>query len=314
MNKKMLPVCVLKILEEYSDFSHPLHQRDIIRLLEENYQLVIARKALGNVLHELEELDYDIRYQNGFYLEERQFTKSELHFLIDSILSDGTLTARQMREMMEKLLVKESAHMRRSFTHVHTVSHVSHGENPEFFLSVELIDEAIEQNCKISFDYYSYGLDLKLHKRRERPYIVNPYEMMVSNGHYYLIGNYDAYDNISHYRMDKIRNVVILKEIRKPITQIPECRNGFAYPKHLLEHIYMFAGVSEHVKIKFENSIIDQIVDWFGNECRIEPVDADVSFLYVKVNRSALKYWLKQYDEFAEEVKEDSDNDGLQRK
>ncbi|MCB6603797.1 WYL domain-containing protein, partial [Erysipelatoclostridium ramosum] len=67
-------------------------------------------------------------------------------------------------------------------------------------------------------------MDLKLHKRRERPYIVNPYEMMVSNGHYYLIGNYDAYDNISHYRMDKIRNVVILKEIRKPITQIPECR------------------------------------------------------------------------------------------
>ena len=84
MNKKMLPVCVLKILEEYSDVSHLLHQRDIIRLLEENYQLVIARKALGNVLHELEELDYDIRYQNGFFLEERQFTKSELHFLIDS--------------------------------------------------------------------------------------------------------------------------------------------------------------------------------------------------------------------------------------
>lgn len=76
----------------------------------------------------------------------------------------------------------------------------------------------------------------------------------------------------------------------------------------------MFAGVSEHVKIKFKNSIIDQIVDWFGNECRIEPVDADVSYLYVKVNRSALKYWLKQYDEFAEEVKEDSDNDGMQRK
>ena len=62
----MLPVCVLKILEEYSDASHPLQQKDIIRLLEENYQLEIARKALGNVLRELEELDYDICYKNGY--------------------------------------------------------------------------------------------------------------------------------------------------------------------------------------------------------------------------------------------------------
>lgn len=300
----MLTVCVLKILEEYSDFSHPLHQKDIMRLLEENYQLVIARKALGNVLHELEELDYDIRYQNGCYLEERQFTKSELHFLVDSVLSDTAMTAQQMQEVMGKLLVKESTHMRRSFSHIHMIFHVSHGENPEFFLSIELIDEAIEQNCKISFNYYSYGLDLMLHKRRERPYIVNPYELMASNGHYYLAGNYDAYDNISHYRIDKMRNVAILKETRKPITQIPECRNGFEYPKHMMEHIYMFAGVSECVKIRFKNSIIDQIVDWFGNECRIEQVDEDVSYLYVKVNRSALKYWLKQYDEFAVEVKE----------
>ena len=45
MNKKMLPVCVLKILEEYSDASHPLQQKDIIRLLEENYQLEIGRAS-----------------------------------------------------------------------------------------------------------------------------------------------------------------------------------------------------------------------------------------------------------------------------
>ena len=305
MNKKMLPVCVLKILEEYSDASHPLQQKDIIRLLEENYQLEIARKALGNVLRELEELDYDICYKNGYYLDERQFTKSELHFLIDSVLADTTMTRLQNRELLEKLLGKESAYVKRGFTHVHTVSQLSHGDNPEFFLCIELIQEAIEKNCKVSFDYYSYGLDLQLHKRRERPYVVNPYEMMVSNTHYYLIGNYDAYDDISHYRIDKIRNVKILEASRKAVTQLPECRNGFEYPRHLTEHMYMFAGASEHVKIKFKNCIVDQIVDWFGKECRIEQIDHMYSYLFVKVNRNALNYWLKQYDEFAEEIKEE---------
>ena len=200
--------------------------------------------------------------------------------------------------------MKESTYTKRSFYHVHNVSALPHGDNPEFFLSIELINEAIEQNKKISFDYYHYGLDLRLHKRKDHPYIVNPYEMMVSNGHYYLAGNTDAYDNISHYRIDKIRHVVIMEEVRKDIHSLEEGRHGLSLPTHMMEHIYMFSGPSESVVLVFQNQIIDQIVDWFGTAIRIEPKDEKTSYLYGKVNRNALRYWLKQYDEFVEEVKE----------
>lgn len=298
MNKKMLPICVLRILEDYSDEAHPLMQKDIIYYLDKDYNLSIERKAVGNIIRELEEFAYDICYHNGYYLAERTFSKSELHFLVDRILSDTILTEQQASALLQKLIGAESCYTKSAFHHLHNVSRLPHSENKEFFLSIEIIEEAIIKERQISFDYYAYGLDKALHKKREEAYIVNPLEMMYANGHYYLAGNYDKYDNISHYRIDKIKHVQILDTIRKDVKLIQGCQHGFEYPKHMIEHIYMFAGKSENVVIRFKNHIIDQIIDWFGNDCRIVPVDEEESLLYVRVNRQALHYWLKQYDEF----------------
>ena len=101
MNKKMLPICTLKILERFSDEKHPLMQKDIIALLKKYYDLEIERKALSRMLNELMEMDYDIIYQNGYYLGEREFSNSELNFLIDSILSSSTLTPSQADSMIK---------------------------------------------------------------------------------------------------------------------------------------------------------------------------------------------------------------------
>ena len=300
MNKKMLPICTLKILERFSDEKHPLMQKDIIAFLKKYYDLEIERKALSRMLNELMEMDYDIIYQNGYYLGEREFSNSELNFLIDSILSSSTLTPSQADSMIKKLIDKESNYQKRKYTHIHNVSDIAHGRNTEFFLTVECIEEAIELSKKISFDYMSYGLDKQLHKKREESYIVSPYEMLVSQGRYYLLGNYDKYNNLSHYRIDKIKNIRILDEIRKPIESLEGYQQGFQYPRHLIEHIYMFSGPSKKVTIKFDHRIIDQIIDWFGKDCVIEPYDETHSLLKVRVNLNALTYWLKQYDDFTE--------------
>ncbi len=304
MNKKMLPIYTLKILEQFSDEKHPLLQKDIIRLLEEQYGLVIERKAVGKILNELQDLDYDICYDNGYYLYERSFSKSELHFLTDCVLSSVTLTVKQAKSLLKKLTAKESNYHKRQFRHIHNVSRIAHGLNDEFFYTIECIDEAIEEGKKIGFHYMTYGLDKQLHKKKEEKYIVNPYEMLISSGRYYLVANYDTYDNISHYRIDKITDIQILDEPLKAITTLPEYQNGFHYPQHLIEHIYMFSGPSKRVRIQFKNHIIDQIIDWFGTDCNIERVNDEESIFSVRVNQAALKYWLKQYDEFAKLIEQ----------
>ena len=54
------------------------------------------------------------------------------------------------------------------------------------------------------FHYLEYHTDKKLHKRRNkngkvREYIINPYQLVAKEGKYYLICNYDKYDDISNY-------------------------------------------------------------------------------------------------------------------
>jgi predicted DNA-binding transcriptional regulator YafY len=44
---------------------------------------------------------------------------------------------------------------------------------------------------------------------------VNPYQIVANNSHFYLIGNYDKYDDVSHYRLDKMTCVNILNELDK---------------------------------------------------------------------------------------------------
>ena len=66
-------------------------------------------------------------------------------------------------------------------------------------------------------------------------------------------------------------------------------------PKHMAEHLYMFAGESIRVKFKAKNYIIDQVLDWFGTDVNIVADTDDECFVEVKVNRDAFFYWALQY-------------------
>ena len=67
-----------------------------------------------------------------------------------------------------------------------------------------------------------------MHPKREELYIVNPYQIVANNGRYYLISNYDKYDNVAHFRIDRMTNVCMLDERRKPVSQVTDFKNGFS--------------------------------------------------------------------------------------
>ena len=72
--------------------------------------------------------------------------------------------------------------------------------NKQVFFNIDILDEAIHSKKKVSFKYLDYGTDKKQHKKckedgTERVYIVSPYQMAAKEGKYYLICNYDKYDD-----------------------------------------------------------------------------------------------------------------------
>ena len=99
-------------------------------------------------------------------------------------------------------------------------------QNKELFYTIEVLDEAIDKQRQVQFTYNVYGIDKKMHPKREEKYIVNPYQMAATNGRYYLICNYDKYDNISHYRIDRITDIEILPTSCKPKEEVKDIKYG----------------------------------------------------------------------------------------
>lgn len=300
-NKKMLNMLILEILREYSDQEHRLTQQEIIRLLKSNYDMDCDRRSVKNNILCLKELGYEISMEDGYYLLEREFDDAELRMLIDSVLFSKNLTQKQAKALIEKLKGMGNRYFSAKVNHISNLPELQHGDNKQLMYVLDTINEAISQHKKISFVYNIYGSDFKLHPKREEKYVVNPYQMVANNGFYYLIGNYDKYDDISHYRLDRMTCVEMLPDKVKPQNQVVGLEHGLNLPKHMAEHIYMFSGESVAIIMLVEENIISEIVDWFGKDFYVIEKRRDNQVLVrLKCNEQAFFYWALQYGPYVE--------------
>jgi predicted DNA-binding transcriptional regulator YafY len=184
---------------------------------------------------------------------------------------------------------------------------LEHTDNKQFFYNIELLDEAIENGNQVMFIYNKYGENKKLCPRKSQKTLFNPYQMVASNGRYYVIGNVDKYDGASYYRLDKISDIKIVRNSKvKPMKKVEGLEKGLNLPKHMAEHIYMFSGKSEKVFFKVDKSRLDDIVDWFGTDFKIRKKLEDEYIISVDVNTNAMYYWALQYGDYVEILKPES--------
>src|SRR5690606_4591015 len=103
------------------------------------------------------------------------------------------------------------------------------------FDNIKKIDKAICESKKITFKYKGYVINDNTVKREnkkssdniERKYNINPYHMAASTGRYYLICNNQKYDTISTYRIDRITDIEVLEQKRKPLKDLNGCDENF---------------------------------------------------------------------------------------
>lgn len=313
-NKKCLNILILEILKNYSDEEHHLTQQEIIRKLKSDYGIEKTdRRTVRANVRSLFDLGYDIYgadeeeddEKDGYYLREREFEDAELRLLIDSVLFSKTVSDGAAKRLIEKLKGFGNKYFDAKVSHVKPTPLLHRTDNKVVLINVGEINEAMDQKKKIRFRYNKYGIDFKMHDQGKE-YIMNPYQMVASNGHYYLLGNIDKYDNVTYYRIDKMSNVEILDEKIKPQKDVQGIEGHLDLPRHMAEHIYMLYGDSITASIKTNAGMMDSLVDWFGKDFRIIESEGDDITISVKCNARALKYWALQYGPHVEVVAPES--------
>jgi predicted DNA-binding transcriptional regulator YafY len=305
-NKKLYIMYILKVLREESDENHPLKQAEIISKIKAKYNVDnIDRKTISRTIDSLIDIGIDIVKLDGggCYLADRELEPSEVTFLIDAIFSSRALNQKQAKDLSKKLSNMLSVYQRDRFKYVHKSDEIVRTDNKQLFLNIDLITEAIDNGKQISFNYTRHYFDKdKNDKQKDKEYIINPYFMVNNQGKYYLVCNYDFYNDIANYKIEQIRNVKILDTDIKPIKKLNGCENGIDKAKYINENIYMFSSNTITATIKIEDEYaVNYIYDWFGKDARIYSQD-DSIMASVRVNELAIIYWCLQYGENVELV------------
>lgn len=268
----------------------------------------------------------------GYWMLET-ISESEWMFLMDSVLYSKILTKKEADNLAKRITFLAG----KSFSDLTKYRHkmknqpyivgdddidekVGHIDS-RVLKHVHLIREAIKEAKKVKFNLcvYDYGdqsvrlvpygkhgkvlPETPARYREDVHRIVSPFEVIFSNGRYYMLGadlETERSTDLKYklYRVDLMddlsfapRTVAITK---KEAGIEEELANLF---KYRMENPYMFTGKVERVRIRVDADQFTQIVDWFSDDFTVVD-DADEDLYYdieVRVNLNSFTFWVLQY-------------------
>lgn len=313
INKKSSVFALLEILTKDSDENHPLKEPEIRKKIEMVYGLKIDRRTLYANVKMLKSFGIDIATYSetgtGYYLRDRQFEPSEVFLLCNAIHSSSYIPNKQSKDLIKKLLSTQSRYYIEDYRNQVYLENKDKKDNKEFFYCLEVLSNAISKKKCVAFDYMTYNTNKELVKKREEPYKVVPYYLIYADEKTYLIAkSLNHLDNgFIHFRVDKIKNIELIDD---KYIRLSKSEDPYKYAKN---KVYMYHGDENRIVIKCDNKILDDIIDRFGKDIRIEPLDDNHFLAYVKSSAQGMVYFALQYLNYLEVLEPKNIRDEIKR-
>lgn len=287
-NNQRLRLLYLKdIFENKSDEHHGLSIVDLQMELEK-LDICVERKTLYSDIDALRGYGLDIiKEKQGkrvvYYVGNRFFELPELKLLVDAVQASKFITEKKSKKLIKKLESLSSEYGGKKLNRQVYVSGRVKSENESIYYAVNSIHDAINENRKITFQYYEwYGNKEKRLRRDGEVYKVSPWLLVWDNQNYYLIGYDDRSEEIRHYRVDKMINVNMSDESRDG----KEMFKDFDIARFSKSTFGMFNGQWQTVKLCVDNDLTGVIYDRFGADVKSRKKDSDHTMFEVEVNVS----------------------------
>ncbi len=298
--KKMLILAILAILRDGTDADHRIRQAEIITRLQRDHHLSATRKSVRKNLGDLQEAGYPVVFRKGWYYE-HGYTPAEMDYLLDCV-SGSALPESQRTALLQKL-TKLGGPFYEPGREI--VSYKP--ANPQFLYTLDTLHRAVAEGRQVSFKYGNYDVDKQLHPRlneegKPKLYKVNPYRVSTANGRYYLICNVDKYDELCHFRVDRIMECKQLKSALKPISKLANADEAPLTEQYVDEHPYMYTGKPKKHRIEVRRDHINDVLDWFGMNVTFEKVTEESAVAVVVADPTSVELWLRRYREYAKPV------------
>ncbi len=285
-NQKLKILYIMSELMEKTDKTHSLTTKELIQALERK-GITAERKSIYDDIECLIRFGLDIKLRKeepkGYYIDKREFELAELKLLVDSVQSSKFLTEKKSRELIKKLEALTSTYEATYLQRQVIVSNRIKTMNESIYSNVDEIHKAISADKVITFQYAEWSVKKELKvKKNGTAYEVSPFVLNFNDDNYYLVG----YDHLSgivkHYRVDKMKSIEISEKSREN----KELFKGFDNGIFAKKTFGMYGGEEKDIVLICENRLAGVIIDRFGKDVYMRPIDSDTFKVLVKVNVS----------------------------
>ncbi len=169
--------------------------------------------------------------------------------------------------------------------------------NENLFIVIDILSSAINSRKQVEVIYRKRKIvDGKTARYEEKTMIINPYALIWSDDHYYLVGNYSKYDNLIHLRIDRLKSVKVLDTFSRHFSEVSPYQTFFDIADYSNKHLSMFSGDIKPVEMICNNSMIEHFIDQFGEKVSMKPYDDEHFFSKIDVAvTDGLVAWIMQY-------------------
>ena len=275
-NQKLKLLYLIKIFTEDTDDQHALTLPQIVEKLGA-YGISAERKTLYQDFELLRDFGFDIIGQQArrnfyYHMGNRRFELPELKLLVDSVQSAKFITDKKSNTLIKKLEGMVSKYEARKLQRQVIISGRIKAMNESIYYNVDKLHEAIGTDRQIRFKYFRWNINKEMELRKDGAwYQVSPWALMWDDENYYLVG-YDAEDGkIKHYRVDKMWRISVADRKREGKEQF----KAFNMPRYTKSLFGMFGGEEVKVTLEAENGMVGILLDRFGKDIPVKPVDAD---------------------------------------
>ena len=264
-----------ELLLQNTDENHKLLGTQIIDMLAAR-GISAERKTLYDDIETLCLSGMDILidkvgHSNAYYVASRHFQDEELLVLADAVASSKFLTVKKSNELIKKIQGLTSRYTAPQLRRAIYVANRVKTANEGIYYSINAIHQAIYNEKKITFYYFEYNIEKKKQLRHGGElYTVSPYYLIWENDNYYLVCFCEKHNTICRYRVDRMSDVSVSEADRKELSIDEE-----EFAKSMRATYNMYGGAEETIELEMENSLINVLIDRFGEKISITAVDGE---------------------------------------
>ncbi len=243
-----------------------------------------------------------------YYYLEHELREPEITTLKDAVEAYCYFSEEDTAEIISKLL-RFAPQKMRSAGYLEKTG-TERDKDSQLLMNIDYLAQIIRNRKGARIMYCSYGIDKKLTPRPGYPKVVEPVDMMWSNGFYYLLAYSQKYQEIMNLRIDRIT------EIEEAELESRHAEEDFDPIRYRHEHPVMFTGPQGRAKLlcrnRQDNYMMNILMDAFGKNARIQKApdslvrenigewaleDKKTTWLEVTVDSSlwGIELWAMQY-------------------